>query len=46
MDDEVEEPFEYQQYFVGECTCDHDRDEHGWGSCGIDDCPCEAGWEE
>ena len=27
-------------YFVG-CTCDHDEDDHGWGSC-----PCEGGWEE
>jgi hypothetical protein len=32
--------------FVGPCTCDHEPDEHGWGSCDVDDCDCEAGWEE
>lgn len=33
-------------YFYDTCTCEHDEDEHGWGSCDIEDCPCEAGWEE
>lgn len=38
-------------YFTGECTCDHDPEEHGWGSCDVEDasgniCPCQAGWEE
>lgn len=32
-------------YFAGECTCEHDEDEHGWGWCAADDCQCEAGWE-
>lgn len=29
-----------------DCTCDHDPDEHGWGSCDVEGCPCEGGWEE
>jgi hypothetical protein len=34
-------------YFSGTCTCDHDEvEDHGWGSCDIDGCDCEAGWEE
>jgi hypothetical protein len=24
---------EEQIWFIGPCTCDHDREEHGWGSC-------------
>lgn len=28
------------------CTCDHDPDEHGWGSCEAKGCNCEGGWEE
>jgi hypothetical protein len=32
--------------FAGPCTCDHERDEHGWGCCDVEDCPCDAGWEE
>jgi hypothetical protein len=32
--------------FVGPCTCDHDADEHTWGHCDVEDCECEAGWEE
>lgn len=31
--------------FVG-CTCEHDPDRHGWGSCDVPGCPCEGGWEE
>ena len=37
---------EGQIYFVGPCTCEHEADQHGWGSCGVEDCDCEAGWEE
>ncbi len=33
-------------YFIGPCTCDHEQEEHSWGSCDVDDCECEAGWEE
>lgn len=44
--DEEEECFEYSAYFVGPCTCDHLEEEHTWGGCDVDDCPCEAGWEE
>jgi hypothetical protein len=40
-DDEWEE----RPTFIG-CTCKHDRDEHGWGECNIEGCPCEGGWEE
>ncbi len=29
-----------------DCTCEHLPDQHGWGSCDVDDCPCEGGWEE
>ena len=28
-----------------ECTCDHETIEHGYGSCDMDDCPCEAHWQ-
>ena len=31
---------------VVDCSCEHDPDEHGWGHCDADDCPCEGGWEE
>jgi hypothetical protein len=32
--------------FIGPCTCEHAPEEHGWGSCDVEGCPCEAGWEE
>lgn len=32
-------------YFV-DCTCEHTSEEHTWGHCDVDDCPCEGGWEE
>ena len=28
-----------------ECTCEHETIEHGYGSCDVDGCPCEAHWE-
>ena len=31
--------------FTG-CTCDHEPFQHGWGSCDVDDCECDGGWEE
>ena len=37
--------YEEQTYFVG-CTCEHDSEQHGWGRCEVDGCPCEGGWEE
>jgi hypothetical protein len=43
MDDEE---YEESTYFMGECTCKHEREEHDWGQCGVDNCKCEAGWEE
>ena len=47
MCEEEEEEEEYSDWvaFVGPCTCAHDEEEHGWGSCS-DGCDCEAGWEE
>lgn len=43
-----EEELEYSEtaHFVGECTCSHTDEDHDWGSCGLEDCLCEAGWEE
>jgi len=41
-----DEEWEETAYFIGPCTCEHEDQQHGWGSCGVDDCPCEAGWEE
>ena len=46
--------FDYPVSFDGPCTCVHDSESHGWGSCGVIDiineveveCPCEAGWTE
>lgn len=32
-------------YFV-DCTCEHYQEDHGWGNCDIEGCPCEGGWEE
>jgi len=40
-----DEKFDQMQYFC-ECTCEHDPDEHGWGSCDVEECDCEGGWEE
>jgi hypothetical protein len=41
---------EYQVSFEGPCTCEHEPEEHSWGSCGVEvggvECPCEAGWVE
>ncbi len=45
MDEPDDETVEYEPVFVG-CTCDHDPEDHGWGECLEDDCPCEGGWEE
>ena len=51
MGDEViddEEAFDEEECtsFVGPCSCDHEDEQHGWGSCSVDGCECEAGWEE
>ncbi len=47
-DDVSEEYEEYEEFYTfdGECICEHERESHGWGECGIDDCDCPAGWEE
>jgi hypothetical protein len=45
-DSSDEQEWEESSSFVGPCTCEHDMDEHTWGSCNVEDCPCEAGWEE
>ncbi len=46
--EEYEDELEYDgnAYFEGPCTCEHDQDAHGWGSCEVEGCPCEAGWTE
>jgi len=43
-----EETGEYEEWagFVGLCTCEHNEEEHSWGSCDQPNCDCEAGWEE
>lgn len=38
--------YEEHAYFAGPCTCEHEPEEHTWGSCDVDNCDCEAGWEE
>lgn len=37
--------YEENPVFVG-CTCEDTPEEHTWGSCDVDECPCEGGWEE
>jgi len=44
-DDDEGGEWEYSASF-SDCTCEHDSEEHGWGHCNVDDCPCEGGWEE
>lgn len=46
-DEEAEEELlpEDQAHMEG-CTCDHDPEQHTWGSCEVEDCPCEGGWTE
>lgn len=46
-DTSEEEAAEYQgASFYGECTCEHDADDHGWETCDADGCPCTAHWED
>ena len=44
-DDEEIYDREEQICFVN-CSCAHEREQHGWGHCDVDGCPCEGGWEE
>lgn len=37
---------EYETYFEGPCTCDHDRDQHDWFGCTVEGCDCKAYWTE
>jgi hypothetical protein len=37
--------YEESYSFIG-CTCEHEPDEHTWGYCKVEDCPCQGGWEE
>lgn len=51
MSDEDDYTYGESVYFEGPCTCSHEREQHGWGSCGVQDpsgpeCDCEAGWTE
>jgi len=32
--------------FVGTCTCEHDKYQHGFGWCDFDGCKCQAGWKD
>jgi hypothetical protein len=43
---EDEDEWEGAATFAGDCTCEHEWDEHGWGECAVDGCECEAGWDE
>lgn len=44
--DEESDVNDYPTEFIGPCTCEHPRDDHGWLECDVDDCECEAHWEE
>lgn len=50
MDEDEDLEWDEQTYYTGECTCEHEDTDHGWGSCDqpLPDgavCLCEAGWE-
>lgn len=45
MDEDDESEWGEHPSFFG-CTCDHEPEQHGWGSCNVDDCECDGGWEE
>ena len=45
MMDDFNDECEETTYFC-DCTCDHDKDQHGWGSCDVEGCDCEGGWTE
>lgn len=50
-DDEEQDSWEINPVFMGECTCEHEREDHSWGTCDMavgpnTVCPCKAGWEE
>lgn len=34
------------QVHMEDCTCEHKPEEHGWGECDVEGCPCEGGWTE
>lgn len=47
MDDEdSEELLPEDLVHIEDCTCDHEDDQHGWGECNVEGCPCEGGWTE
>lgn len=47
-DDEPFEPFEpfEPQVHMEDCTCEHAPEQHTWGHCEVEDCPCLGGWTE
>lgn len=45
-EDHSEELLPEDLVHIEDCTCDHDPDEHGWGECDVEECPCEGGWTE
>lgn len=45
--EELEEQYyDPDPHFAGHCSCEHYKGQHSWGSCGVEGCDCEAGWEE
>lgn len=55
---EDDDYIEINPIFEGTCTCEHEPEQHGWGSCDVVfqpggtagqmllECQCEAGWVE
>lgn len=44
---EISLQFTYEEpAHFADCTCKHGMEEHTFGECLIDGCPCEGGWEE
>jgi len=42
MSDDIED----SPVIFGDCTCDHEPEEHGWQSCDVEGCECEGSWSE
>lgn len=34
------------QTHIEDCTCEHEPEEHGWGTCDVPRCDCTGGWTE
>lgn len=44
MDDDIL-PEDNAYFCSGECSCDHEPEQHGWGECEVEGCKCKANWE-